>query len=126
MIGLRSSGDYKEFEKFLESAMKNLDVEAIFERYGQMGVDALAAATPFDTGATANAWSYRTEKTPKGSKLIFENDNVVDGLMVAILLQYGHGLPSGAYVEGIDYVNPAIQPIFDQISEDIRMELAGL
>ena len=92
------------------------------EKYGQKGLDALEKATPKDTGQTAAKWSYRV--TRKG--LLFENSNMVNGIPVVILIQYGHALKQGGYVQPNDFINPALRPIFDQLAEECWKEVTGL
>ena len=96
---------------------------SILEHYGQKGVDALAAATPKDTGKTAESWVYQIEQTGSGWAIVWSNTNVYRGINIAIILQYGHGTGTGGYVQGRDYINPAIQPIFDEMVEKIWKEL---
>jgi len=90
-----------------------------FDRFGQMGVDALAAATPRDSGATANAWRYGIERSRKGMTIYWDNTNENKGAKIALLIQYGHGTGTGGYISGTDYINPSIKPVFDQIANDV-------
>ena len=108
--------------KFLEK-MKNFQVKQILERYGQAGVSALASATPVDSGATANAWSYEIESKGDNHTIYWTNTNSNKGVYIAVILQYGHGTGTGGYVAGRDYINPAIRPIFDKIAEEAWMEV---
>lgn len=114
MIKFRHKGDFSKTFDFLDRSKKvvrNMDLDA----YGQEGVAALASATPVDTGLTANSWYYKIERK-NGSILInFHNSNIQNGVPIAIILQYGHGTQNGGWVQGRDYINPAIQPIFDEI-----------
>lgn len=118
MIGFKTSGSFKNMDDFLKRMSKG-DIFSSLEKYGQRGVDALSNATPEDTGETANSWRYKVEHKKGEHGIHFFNTNVVDGRPIAILIQYGHGTGTGGYVRGRDYINPAIQPIFDQILEDI-------
>ena len=93
------------------------------KKYGEAGVEALKNNTPVDTGYTANSWYYKIEETTDEVKLIWSNKHVVNGVNIAIILQYGHGTRNGGYVEGIDYINPALEPIFKEINESIRREI---
>ena len=93
------------------------------ERYGQLGVNALAVATPRRTGLTADSWRYKIEVNDRETKVVWTNSNTVDGVNVAILIQYGHGTRNGGYVEGIDFINPAIKPIFQGFADDIWREV---
>lgn len=121
-ISLTSKGDFKKTEQFLKfatNASKNIKLD----KYGQKGVAALASATPVDTGLTANSWNYKVEKSGSTISLVFYNTNVVSGVPIAIILQYGHGTGTGGWVEGRDYINPAIRPIFDEIADAIWKEV---
>lgn len=125
MIGFRQKGDFSKTENFL----KNLKVDKIIkilERYGQEGVTALASATPVDTGLTASLWYYKIEVKSTSASLIFCNSNVNKGIPIAIILQYGHGTGTGGWVQGRDYINPAIQPIFDKITKQAWGEVTKL
>ena len=95
------------------------DIFSGLDRYGQMGVNALASATPVDTGLTAQSWKYRIVKTRGRYTIEWYNTNVHNGSNVAILIQYGHGTGTGGFVQGRDYINPATRPIFDQIADDV-------
>ena len=127
MISVKHKGDFKKTEDFLKrNVHMNLDHYLIM--YGQKGVEALANATPRDTGLTANSWRYEIEKdNVKGTITIhWINDNVVDDWFnVAIMLQYGHATNNGGYVKGRDYINPALQPIFDKIARDAWKEVTN-
>lgn len=117
MIGVNHRGSFKKLETFLHAVKKDRLFSDLHE-YGRRGVAALATATPTDSGITANSWEYRIVNGRKPT-IQWYNTNVNDGANVAILIQYGHGTGTGGYVQGIDYINPAIQPIFDKISNDI-------
>jgi hypothetical protein len=99
--------------------MSKGDIFATLGTFGEQGVVALANATPIDSGRTADSWYFRTEKTRGGYSISWHNDNVNDGQPIAILIQYGHGTGTGGYVQGRDYINPAIRPVFDKIAEDV-------
>lgn len=92
-------------------------------KYGQRGVDALARNTPTRTGRAAASWGYIVEKTRSAYKITWTNDDVEGGVNVAVIIQYGHGTGTGGYVQGIDYINPALRPIFDQIADDVWREV---
>lgn len=94
------------------------EIFATLERYGDMGVSALASSTPYDTGETSRGWTYEVVRDSKSWSLIWSNNHVVAGTPVAILLQYGHGTGTGGYVEGRDFINPAMQPLFDAMAEE--------
>jgi hypothetical protein len=118
MITFESTGDFKKTQDFLNK-MAQAEFTAMLSHYGQVGVDALASATPTDSGLTASSWTYTIEKVRGKYSLIWHNTNVVDGVPVAILIQYGHGTGTGGWVEGRDYINPSIRPIFDMITEEV-------
>lgn len=121
-VVIKHRGSFNNTRKFLTSVGK-INFRNILDSYGQKGVIALASATPSDTGLTAKSWGYEI-KINKGSfSLIWTNSNVVDGVPIAIILQYGHGTRNGGFVQGRDYINPALQPIFDKISEDLWQEV---
>lgn len=117
MIGVTSKGDFKKTDAFLKRLQKG-DIFSDLNKYGQMGVDALANATPVDSRLTANSWKYRIIKG-KHPGIEWYNTNEVNGTSVAILLQYGHATGTGGYVSGRDFINPAIKPIFDKIGADV-------
>lgn len=125
MISIRHKGDYAKLTRYLEKMKKSARV-SILDKYGQAGVNALAAATPVDTGLTANSWYYRVESSANSATITFCNSNIQNGIPIAIILQYGHGTRNGGWVEGRDYINPAIQPIFDKIVNDAWKEVATL
>lgn len=128
-IRLTSRGDYNKITKYLND-LKNNKAQRIIrmalQKYGQEGVEALSAATPVLTGLTASSWRYEVEVGPETAKLIFHNDNINKYVNIAIILQYGHGTGTGGWVEGRDYINPAIQPIFDKIPDEVWKEVSGL
>lgn len=117
MFGFSTSGSFDKTEAFLKK-MADGHIFDQLSRYGQAGVNALAAATPKDSGETANSWYYEIVRDNSSWSIIWGNNNVVDGRPIAVLLQYGHGTGTGGYVEGRDYINPALQPIFDQIAAE--------
>lgn len=122
MVKLSSTGDFSKVSSFLN----HLDPQYIYRRldhYGQMGVDALAAATPKDTGKTAESWSYRVFVGKDHASITWDNSNAPHGVPVALMIQYGHGMPNGGYVKGIDYINPALAPIFEEITETVWKEV---
>ena len=122
MISFRKKGDFSKLTSFLERAKETVYLGDL-NKYGRQGVAALASATPVDTGKTASSWSYKIENNNGSISISFENSNVQDGVPIAIILQYGHGTRNGGWVEGRDYINPAIQPIFDQIVNDAWKEV---
>lgn len=117
-------GDFKKTEKFLAGA-RVFNIRPLLKRYGEAGVRALAAATPKDTGETASSWGYEIQTDRTGARVIWTNSNVVDGFPIAILIQYGHGTGGGGYVQGRDYINPALRSIFDQLAVAAWKEVTG-
>ena len=124
-ITFRHKGDFSKTEKFLNSLLK-LDYLNVLERYGQAGVAALASATPKDSGGTADSWDYEITHDGKETTIAFTNSNISNGVNIAIILQYGHGTKGGGYVAGRDYINPAIQPIFDKMANEAWREVTNL
>lgn len=122
MIKISSKGDFSKTFKFLNK-MSKWDPSKILDKYAKMGVDALAAATPVDSGETANSWSYEIKTTKQGATIYWTNHNTNKGVNIAVILQYGHGTGTGGYVNGIDYINPSLKPIFDKIANDAWMEV---
>lgn len=122
MFSVTHGGSFKNTEKFL-SAVKKIDYRAILEKYGKAGVAALASATPIDSGLTANSWGYEIQVSSSKFSITWTNTNVINGVPVAILIQYGHGTQNGGYVQGRDYINPALRPIFEKISRDVWKEV---
>lgn len=116
VVMFRQKGDFKRTSDFLKRANR-LNLDAILNQYGQEGVEALRAATPKDTGTTANSWSYAVHKGTSSITITWSNSNIVDGVPIAVILQYGHGTRNGGYVQGTDYINPAMKPIFDKIAQ---------
>ncbi len=124
-ITFRHKGDFSKTEKFFNSLLK-LDYLNVLERYGQAGVAALASATPKDSGLTADSWDYEITHNGKETTIAFTNSNISNGVNIAIILQYGHGTKGGGYVAGRDYINPAIQPIFDKMANEAWREVTNL
>lgn len=125
MITFRQKGDFSKLTRFLERAKETVRLGDL-DKYGRQGVAALSSATPIDSGLTAESWYYEIENK-KGSAIItFYNSNVQNGVPIAIVLQYGHGTRNGGWVQGRDYINPAIQPIFDEIVNEAWREVTKL
>ena len=122
MISFGQKGDFSKVTKFLQKA-KDLGRFRVLHKYGREGVAALASATPVDTGKTAASWNYKIEQKNGSVSLAFYNSNVQNGVPIAIIIQYGHGTGTGGWVEGRDYINPAIQPIFDRLLADVWREV---
>ena len=122
MITVRQKGDFAKLTRYLERAKKGVRLSDL-DKYGREGVAALASATPVDTGLTANSWYYEITNKNGVIKLAFYNSNIQNGVPIAIILQYGHATRNGGWVEGRDYINPAIQPIFDKITYEAWREV---
>lgn len=122
MISFRHKGNFSKTTRYFEKVKKGARL-SILEKYGREGVAALASATPVESGATAAAWYYEIERSGDSAKITFLNSNINKGVAIAIILQYGHGTGTGGWVEGRDYINPAIQPIFDRLANDAWKEV---
>ncbi len=122
---IKHRGNFDKTERFLNRAAK-INVEAVLRSYGEKGILALSQATPVDSGETAHSWTYKIIIHQKGYQLIWINTHMVDGAPVAILLQYGHGTRNGTYVQGRDYINPAMKPILDSLSQELWKEVTRL
>ncbi len=121
-ISVKSKGNFKSFEQFFKNVRQRKYLAGL-EKFGEAGVNALAMATPIDSGETATSWGYRIEEIPNGHRIVWTNDNINENCVIAILLQYGHGTGNGGYVEGQDYINPAMRGIFEKIAEDAWREV---
>lgn len=110
------SGGFTKTERFL-NRMKRREYLNVLDEFGRDGVRALRNATPVDSGATAEAWDYEIKRTRNYTEIVWTNSNINDGVPIAVILQYGHGTGTGGYVQGRDYINPAIRPVFDKIAE---------
>lgn len=122
MIEVKQKGDFKNLTSFLEKAKEKINL-GILDKYGRIGVAALQSATPKDSGKTSESWYYKINRENETISLSFHNSNENQGVPIAIILQYGHATGNGGYVEGIDYINPAIQPIFTQLAEEVWKEV---
>lgn len=125
MISFRQKGDFSKLTSYLEKAKETIKLGNL-DRYGQEGVKALSSATPQDSGKTASSWYYEIEHKNGSVSISFHNSNINKGVPIAIILQYGHGTRNGGWVEGKDYINPAIQPIFDKIASEAWKEVTKL
>ena len=125
MIKFRHKGDFSKLTSFLEKAKEAVRLGDL-DKYGRQGVAALSSATPVDSGATASSWYYEIEHKQGSAAINFYNSNINKGVSIAIILQYGHGTGTGGWVQGRDYINPAIQPIFDRIANDAWREVTKL
>ena len=125
MITFRHKGDFSKVTRFMERA-KNVVRMGDLDKYGREGVAALASATPVESGVTAQSWYYEISHAAGSVTISFHNSHVNKGVPIAIILQYGHGTGTGGWVQGRDYINPAIQPIFDRIADDAWREVTKL
>ena len=122
MITFRHKGDFSKTTRFLERAKRAVRLSDL-DKYGREGVAALASATPTDSGKTAESWNYNIVRSNGSVVIEFYNTNIQNGVPIAIILQYGHGTGTGGWVQGRDYINPAIQPIFDEIAKSAWKEV---
>ena len=125
MVVFKHRGNFNNTEKFLKQATRT-DYLRILEKYAKEGVAALALATPKDSGETANSWSYKISSSRGAYTISWANSNVVNGVPIAILIQYGHATGNGGYVEGQDYMNPALKPIFDNLANEAWKEVTKI
>lgn len=125
MISFRQKGDFSKLNRYFEK-VKAAARLSVLDKYGREGVAALESATPKESGKTASSWYYRIEHNDGSASIGFYNSNVNNGVPIAIILQYGHGTGTGGWVEGRDYINPAIQPIFDRIVNDAWKEVTKI
>lgn len=122
MISFKVTGSFDNTDRFLKT-MSEKDIFKTLDVFGQQGVQALANNTPQDTGTTARSWTYKIVNDKTTHSIVWSNTNVNDGVNIAIIIQYGHGTRNGAYIQGIDYINPAILPLFEQIVEGVWREV---
>ena len=125
MISFRQKGNFSKLTSFLEKAKESVKIGDL-DKYGREGVAALSSATPIDSGKTANSWSYEITNKNGSVTISFNNSNIQNGVPIAIILQYGHGTKNGGWVQGRDYINPAIQPVFDEIVDKAWREVTKL
>ena len=125
MVRFSQKGDFSKLTSYFER-LKEVVRLGELDKYGREGVDALASATPLDSGLTASSWSYEIEHRNGTIKIAFRNANIQNGVPIAIILQYGHGTRNGGWVQGRDYINPAIQPVFDKIANEAWREVTKL
>lgn len=125
MIKFRQKGDFSKLNHFLERAREAIKVGDL-DKYGRAGVAALASATPVESGLTASSWNYEISRKNGVVAICFNNSNIQNGVPIAIILQYGHGTGTGGWVEGRDYINPAVRPLFDEIANNAWKEVTRL
>ena len=124
MFSIRQRGNFNKTEKFLRKSF-GLRWRSVLEKYGRLGVEALSATTPVDTGLTASSWNYEIIQNESGMSIVWNNQNVVNHVNVALILQYGHATRNGGWVEGTDYINPALKPIFEKLAKDAWKEVSS-
>lgn len=122
MIKIKKEGDFKKANSYLERILEVARL-GILDKYGRRGVEALRAATPKETGKTANSWKYEISHERNRASITWLNTNINEGYNIAVLIQYGHGTGTGAYVQGVDYINPTMKGIFDEIAEELWKEI---
>lgn len=125
MISFTQHGDYKKLSRYFERLKEAANI-GILDKYGKAGVEALSNATPKDSGLTAGSWTYEIQRQNGSVSLNFLNSNINKGIPIAIILQYGHGTGTGGWVEGRDYINPALRPLFDKLASDAWKEIKSL
>lgn len=125
MISFRSKGDFSKTEKFLKKSFGR-NYRLILEKYAKQGVAALASATPIETGETASSWDYEIIQNESSISIVWNNFHVEKGVNIAVILQYGHGTRHGGWVEGVDYINPALRPIFDAMADAAWKEVTSI
>ena len=123
LVVMKQSGSLKNFEGFLYKNRKRRLYQLLNE-YGKQGVELLRDATPVDTGKTATGWDYEIEVNSQGISLYWVNNNVNEGVPIAILIQYGHATRNGGYVQGVDYINPALRPLFESMATKLWKEVS--
>lgn len=121
-IIIKHKGDFKNTDRFFKR-LSRLEINSVLNKYGSKGVDALQAATPVDSGKTAGSWKYEINRERNGYTISWSNTNVNQGVNIALILQLGHGTGTGGYVQGIDYINPALQPVFEALADEAWREV---
>lgn len=125
MIRIKQRGNFKKTEKLLKKSI-GFNYRNVLEKYGQQGVSALSASTPIDSGLTSTSWSYEIIQNGSSISIVWNNSNIQNGVNIAVILQYGHGTRNGGYVNGIDYISPALKPIFNKIAESAWKEVTSI
>lgn len=124
VITFHHKGNFRKTDNFLKKAKRG-DYFRSLEKFAQEGVNALASATPIDSGKTAASWDYTISRSKGSVSITWTNSNINDGVNIAVIIQYGHGTRNGGYVQGRDYINPAIRPVFDKIAENVWKEVTS-
>ena len=125
MISFKQKGNFSKLTSYLEKAKNGIRL-GFLDKYGREGVAALVSATPVDSGLTAKSWYYEIKHTKGSTSITFNNSNIQNGVPIAVILQYGHGTGTGGWVQGRDYINPAVRPIFDKIAKEAWKEVTKL
>lgn len=125
MIRFRQKGDFSKLNRYFERVKETVRIGDL-DKYGREGVAALASATPVDSGLTAHSWYYKIVRKNGSVSLEFYNSNIQNGVPIAIIIQYGHGTKNGGWVQGTDYINPSIRPVFDKIAQSVWKEVTKL
>lgn len=125
MISFRQKGNFSKLDRYFEKVREAAKL-GVLDKYGRAGVAALSSATPVETGKTASSWYYEIKRQNGSVSIVFNNSNINEGVPIAIILQYGHGTGNGGWVQGIDYINPAIQPIFTEMANEAWREVTKL
>lgn len=125
MISFRQKGDFSKLNRYFERVKEAAKI-GVLDKYGQAGVSALSSATPVESGKTAGSWYYEIKRQNGSVSIEFLNSNINKGVPIAVILQFGHGTGTGGWVQGRDYINPAIQPIFDKIAKDAWKEVTKI
>ena len=125
IVSIKHKGSFRNIDRFLVKANKR-EYFGVLKKYAIKGVEALSSATPIDTGYTSQCWKYEIETTEGKTIIRWLNTNAKDGVNIALILQYGHGTGTGGYVQGLDYINPALQPVFDEIAEQTWKEVTSI
>lgn len=122
VVSFRQTGDFRKTDRFL-SGLIGANTLRKMRKYGERGVEALRAATPKDSGETADSWSYEIIQEPGRTSIFWKNSHVENGVNIAVILRYGHGTRNGGFVEGIDYITPAIRPVFEKMADEVWKEV---
>lgn len=125
MISFKQKGDFSKITRYLERVKEAIHL-GLLDKYGREGVTALSSATPIDSGKTASSWYYDIENKRGSASIIFKNSNINQNVPIAIILQYGHGTGTGGWVQGRDYINPAIRPVFDKLVDEAWREVTKI
>lgn len=125
MITFRQKGNFKKTEKLLKKSLGR-DYISVLKKYGEYGVRALSAVTPIETGVTAMSWNYEIIQNDSSISVVWNNTNIHKGINIALILQYGHATRNGGWVEGVDYINPALRPIFDDLADKAWKEVTRI